>query len=1237
MISKRIFVERRPDFDIESKDLKHQIKILFNLDLTNFRYLIIYDVFDITEDTLTLAIKEVFSEPNRDFVYDSITLAKTYIAIEYLPGQFDQRADSAKQCIRLLEPSSNLEITSGYMMMFDNELTDEELLKLKKFYINKVESREKDLTIFNKPATRKSKQVSVLSGFIHFNEAQLYDFHKNKQYAMSFDDMKFIQAYFLTDEQRDPFETEIKVLDTYWSDHCRHTTFETELEEIAFESGNISKIVESTFYDYLDARKKLGIDKPITLMDLATINAKLERNSGNLDNLEISDEINACSMYINALVDDQIEKWLLMFKNETHNHPTEIEPYGGASTCIGGAIRDPLSGRSFVYGSMRITGAGNINEPIENTLEGKLPQRVISKTAALGYSSYGNQIGIPTTYVNEIYHEGFVAKRMEVGAVLGAVKADDIIRKKPLPGDLIVVIGGKTGRDGIGGATGSSKTHNKASINEASSEVQKGNAPEERKILRLFRNPEVTKIIKKSNDFGAGGVSVAIGELAEGIDIDLNQLPTKYQGINGTELAISESQERMAVVIDQKDADRLIECCYKENIEATIVAKVNDSHRLTMTWNHQKICDISREFINTSGIRQRVGVSYAEPKKKNPFIKDYPGINVKEKILCMLKDKNISSLQGLVEMFDSSIGRTTVLSPYGGLHKKTKTFASVQKIPVLHKNTKTVSIMSYGYNPYISSWSPYHGATYAIIDSIARVIAVGGSYQNIRFSFQEYFERLEKDPLRWQKPFSALLGAFSTLKQFRLAAIGGKDSMSGTFNDLHVPPTLISFAVTTEHIDNIISSEFKMPNHYLYLMPVEYDSNYIPNIDLLKMNYDYIKSNVDKKNIISAAPLENGGLAEALVKSAFGNHVGLHVKTDYPLFDISYGSILIESKKVLENEHLIYLGKTTDRKEITINDNTLGITECIESNETRYKDIYPMTASKHQDFTIRKSLITKRTFNTKRKQEVIVLNPVFPGTNCEYDTEQAFAKEGATVKTFIFNNQDEQSIKHSIIEFSDLLAKADILMLSGGFSSGDEPDGSGKFIASVLKNHHVSRAISKFLKDRKLILGICNGFQALIKSGLLPYGKVIQINEHSPTLFKNDIHRHVSKFANTKVTCTDSPWLYGFKMNQIHTIAMSHGEGKFVISDEEYNKLCNNNQIAFQYIDNRNQPTGNPKYNINGSNFAIEGILSRDGLILGKMGHSERYEPDLFKNIKGNKNQNIFRNAVQYFKNGGIR
>jgi len=1237
MICKRIFIERRPGFDIECQNLKEQIQLLFNLELRSLRYFIIYDIFNIEEEICEKAINDILSEPNRDIIHEDINLSSTHIAIESLPGQFDQRADSAVQCIKLIHPASKATVTSGYLFMFDNQLSEKEYARLKKFYINKVESREKDLMIFQQPINEEAKPVSVLNGFIYFNEIKLQNFLQDNQLAMSINDLKYIQEYFLKEEKRDPRETEIKVLDTYWSDHCRHTTFETELSKIVFEPGNISTIIQSTFNDYLETRNKVGIHKLVTLMDIATINTKLELKNGNLDDLEISDEVNACSIYIDVLANDKKEKWLLMFKNETHNHPTEIEPFGGASTCIGGAIRDPLSGRSYVYGAMRITGAGDITRPIEETLEGKLPQRIISQTAAHGYSSYGNQVGIPTTYVNEVIHQNFIAKRMEVGAVIGAVKASDIIREKPIPGDFIILIGGKTGRDGIGGATGSSKTHHESSMTEASSEVQKGNAPEERKIQRLFRRNEVTRLIKKANDFGAGGVSVAIGELAAGIDIDLDKIPVKYMGINGTELAISESQERMAVVIDSKNEAKFIQYCHEENIEATVVAKVTEKNRLTMTWKKEIICDISRDFIKTSGIRQSVEVKVLEPIKIDPFLKDYDGQDIKQKILNMLKDNSVASMQGLSEMFDSTIGRTTVLSPFGGQYRKTKIYASVQRIPVKNQKTATVSIMAYGYDPNLCIWSPYHGAMYAVIDSISKVVSCGGNYKKIRLSFQEYFERLGVDPIRWQKPFSSLLGAYYTLKEFNLAAIGGKDSMSGSFKELDVPPTLISFAFTTENIKNIISPEFKQPNNYIYLVKSKIDQFYLPDFSVLKQNFDTIYEKIQQKAIISASPLQSGGLAETLIKASFGNRIGFKIQTNCSLFDVSYGSMIVESKERIKHKNFIYLGETVSEATIFINNVKLDILECLNINESTYKDIYPIVSSKYLNYSYEQTNVIKRKFLTKRKEKVFVLNPVFPGTNCEYDTEAAFIKEKAIVKTFVFNNQTEKDILESIESLAECISKSDILLLNGGFSSGDEPDGSGKFIASVLRNDIINVAIQRFLEQKKLILGICNGFQALIKSGLLPYGQIKQMEVGSPTLFKNDINRHVSKFADTKVSSINSPWLYNFKINERHTVAMSHGEGKFIIGEEEYKRLSQNNQIAFQYVDGENNITNNPIYNINGSAYAIEGVISEDGLILGKMGHSERYEDGLFQNIQGNKDQNIFKNAVNYFINGGTK
>ncbi len=1234
MINKRIFVERKIGYEVEKDQMIKQIKELFNLDLSSLRYFVIYDVFNIEEDTFERAKQDILSEPNRDNIFEQIIYSKTVIAVESLPGQFDQRAESAVQCTKLINPSSKVIITSGYLFMFDEVISEKELQILKKFYINKVEAREKDLSILFQAASTKAKAVMIIDGFIDLNESKLKTFYKENNLAMSFDDLKYIQEYFKTDENRNPYETEIKVFDTYWSDHCRHTTFETMINEVTFEKGKISEMIEKSFDKYLETRNKLGIKKPITLMDIATINSKLERNSGNLDDLEISDEVNACSIYIDVDVDGEIQKWLLMFKNETHNHPTEIEPFGGASTCIGGAIRDPLSGRSYVYGAMRITGAADITKPLSDTLEGKLPQRVISKGAASGYSSYGNQIGLPTTFVNEIFHEGFLAKRLEVGAVIGAVKAENIKRMKPIVGDLIVLLGGRTGIDGIGGATGSSKIHNKNSLSEASTEVQKGNAPEERKIQKLFRNPVATNLIKKSNDFGAGGVCVAIGELAEGVDINLDEIHVKYQGINGTQLAISESQERMAVVIDKIDKDKFIDLCHEENIEARVIAKVTNTNRLIMNWQGKTICNISRDFIDTSGVRQTTDVLIVEPSKDTPFSIGYQGSLLKEKILNMLKSHNVASLQGLCEMFDSSIGRTTVLSPFGGKYKTTKTFASVQKIPVINKFTNTVSIMSYGYNPKISSWSPYHGSTYAIIDSIAKVVASGGDYKKIRFTFQEYFEKLKKNPRKWAKPMSALLGAYETLKKFQLAAVGGKDSMSGTYHDIDVPPTLISFAVTTDKADNIISPEFKGSDNYLYLIKCDIDELYLPNIETLKNNYSYIRNLILKKVIVSASPLIEGGLSEAIIKSSFGNKIGVTIETSQSLFDYKYGSILIESKDVIDYKEAIYLGKTNNQELIKINEATLSINECLEANESTFKRIYPITHSASNECINTKPKRVQKTFVREKVKDIIVVNPVFPGTNCEYDTESVFTREGAKVVTFAFKNITEDDIHNSIDKFVELIDESHILMLSGGFSSGDEPDGSGKFIASVLKNIKVAKAIERFLQKKNLILGICNGFQALVKSGLLPYGKILPLQDGYPVLFKNDINRHVAKFTNTKISSLKSPWLTSFILNERHTIPMSHGEGKFIINENEYQELLENNQIAFQYVDNLNKPTYNPLFNVNGSSYAIEGIISENGLILGKMGHSERYETGLFKNITGNLNQNIFKNAIKYFKQG---
>jgi phosphoribosylformylglycinamidine synthase len=1233
MNNKRIYVERKTGFDIEREELYETILANFNVDLTSLRYLNVYDFFNIEEEIFDQVKNEIISEPNKDVVFESIEFYENIIAYEFLPGQFDQRADSALQCVKLINPTSQAIIKSGHVIMFSEAITKEDYNNIENYLINKVEARAKDLSLLELEKVNKPKHVQVINQFISMDLKALDRFHQDQGLAMSFEDLVFIQNYFKNEEKRNPFETEIKVLDTYWSDHCRHTTFETEIKEVHFDDGKLSEQIEKTFLDYLRSKEKLNRNsRPTTLMDIATINARYEKANQNLSDLEVSDEVNAASIYITVDVDGTDEKWLLMFKNETHNHPTEIEPFGGASTCIGGAIRDPLSGRSYVYSAMRVTGAGDITKDISETLEGKLPQKVISKVAAQGYSSYGNQIGLATTYVKEIYHPGYVAKRMEIGAVVGAAPLKNVRRESPTPGDVVILLGGRTGRDGIGGATGSSKTHNKESIETSSAEVQKGNAPEERKIQRLFRDETVTKLIKKSNDFGAGGVSVAIGELADGLEIDLNKVPTKYEGINGTELAISESQERMSVVVDPSDVDTFLSLCDKENIEATVIAKVTDQKRLVMKWNDQVICDLSRDFIDTSGVRQTTSVSVKKNTNDKPFYRVYKGNGTKERIYSMLQDINVSSQQGLVEMFDSTIGRTTVLAPYGGKYQLTQSQSSIHKLPVLHGKTSTVSMMAYGYNPYISEWSPYHGSQYAVIESMSKIVATGGDYRNIRFTFQEYFERLNKDELKWAKPFTALLGAYKTLKEFRLAAIGGKDSMSGTYHELHVPPTLVSFAVTTSKVNHVISNELKAAGNYLYVVKHTPDKLFLPNYEQLKENFEFVHGNIQNGNIVSAYALEFGGLSEALIKASFGNKVGVDVTTVLPIFKFEYGSILIESKTRLFCEHAVYLGKTVSEPTITINDAQMPIDECIKMNQETLSKVFPILHKDTRTMPKMTFKAHKKQYSVNKTKNVKVVIPVFPGTNCEYDSLSAFEDAGAEVDIFVFNTLSDAHIKDSIRTLATKIKESHILMLAGGFSSGDEPDGSGKFIASVLRNKDIKEAINLHLKEKKLILGICNGFQALVKAGLLPYGTVKAINEEDPTLFKNTINRHISKFVTTKVSSVSSPWLSGFTLEENHTIAMSHGEGKFIVNEDIFKDLVQNNQVAFQYVDELNNPTYDPYYNPNGSHYAIEGIVSKDGLILGKMGHSERYDDGLFINIKGNKRQNIFINAVNYFK-----
>ena len=1214
----RIFVEKKQGYQTEALSLLDNFKTNLKADITSLRLINVYDVFNIKEEVLEKAKYSIFGEIVTDNVFMDIDLTnKLYFAVEYLPGQFDQRADSAMQCIRLLNPASEAIVKSARLIILEGKIKD--LTPLKKYYINEVESREKDMSKLELPVSMHNEEKYEVEGFNDFNNDELKAYLDKLGLAMSIKDLAFVQDYFKNTEKRNPTITEIRMLDTYWSDHCRHTTFETELKSVKAND----EFINLAYQAYLDMRKYLGREaKPVTLMDMATVNARYESKRGNLEDQEKSEENNACSVFVDVLVDGKKEKWLMMFKNETHNHPTEIEPFGGASTCIGGAIRDPLSGRSYVYQAMRVTGAGDITKPIEETLANKLPQKNISKTAAAGYSSYGNQIGLATTHVREIYHDGYVAKRLEVGAVVGAIKADMIRRESPKAGDIIIMFGGRTGRDGIGGATGSSKEHTEKSLELCSSEVQKGNAPEERKIQRLFRNPEVVKMIKKSNDFGAGGVSVAIGELADGLVIDLDKVKVKYEGLNATELAISESQERMSVVVEPKDVDKFIECAKKENIECTIIAKVTDNNRLVMKYKGQDVVNISRDFINTNGVRQEsTAVVDKIDFNKDPFKRNVN--DFKEN----LKDLNVTMQKGLIEMFDATIGATTVLMPFGGKYQLTETQVSAQKFPVLEGETTTTSVMAFGYNPYIMSWSPYHGANYSVVEALTKLTCASINYRDVRFSFQEYFEKLGANPNKWGKVTSAMLGSIDILKQFELASIGGKDSMSGTFKDLNVPPTLIAFGIATTDSSNIISPEFKKAGNKLYLIKHNPLKNYLPNVDELKKNFDYVRENILNKTIVSAWSISNGGLAEGLAKCSFGNKLGCKVDTNLDLYAYDYGSILVESTKELDG---IYLGEVTNDSNIIINGKKYSIDECIKANLETFEAIYP-TKSKDTDYDLS---ICKETIGSYEKldkvyDDVKVIIPAFPGTNCDYDTYRAFKKAGGNPEIFVFRNTTETDVLDSINELAEKIKNAQILVISGGFSAGDEPDGSGKFISNVLCNETIKAEVKALLKRKGLVLGICNGFQALIKSGIFFN---YELDENSPTLFRNDINRHISHIAHTKVTTNKSPWLSSFNVGDVYEVAMSHGEGKFVINKDYAKYLFDNGMVAFQYVDETGRPTNDTNYNVNGSNYAIEGIISKEGLVLGKMGHSERKGIDVFKNIYGNKDEDIFKNAINYFK-----
>ena len=1245
MANYRIFVEKYPEFQVEAGSLKAELNENLQLDLQSLRLLNVYDLFGFTPELLEKSRYSVFGEIVTDNVSDECDLTGTkYIAVEYLPGQFDQRAASAVDCVHLIDPKADVHIKSSKLIVLSADVDEQTIAKIKHYYINAVESREKDLSKLTDTEHAAVKPVPVLEGFVNMKEEDLEPFCRKMGLAMNADDLREVVKYF-TEEGRDPNETELRILDTYWSDHCRHTTFTTELEEIGVEESFMKEEIDGTLNLYLKMRKELGREnKGLNLMDMATIGGRYLRKAGLLDDMEVSEENNACSIYVDVDVDGKLEKWLLMFKNETHNHPTEIEPFGGAATCLGGAIRDPLSGRSYVYQAMRVTGAGDIYKPVSETLQGKLPQCVITKKAAHGYSSYGNQIGLATTHVREIYDEGYMAKRLEVGAVVGAVKADKVRRESPVPGDVVLLLGGRTGRDGIGGATGSSKEHTEESLETCGSEVQKGNAPEERKLQRLFRRPEVTRLIKKSNDFGAGGVSVAIGELTDGLDIYLDRVPVKYNGLNATELAISESQERMSVVVEAKDEKQFMEYCHSENIEVTHVADVTDTQRMRMFYGDKVVADLQRKFIDSAGAKHYAKAEIAAVEEKNPFERKVEGESLKEKMVNNLSDPNVVSQKGLIEMFDSTIGRSTVLMPYGGELQLTETQVSVQKLPT-DGYTNTASMMAFGFNPVISKWSPYHGAAYSMVEACAKVVAAGAHYEKMRFSCQEYFERMTHCPKVWGKPMSALLGSLKMQIELGLPSIGGKDSMSGTFEHINVPPTLISFGVTTVNAEKVISPELKWEGNRLYLVKHTPLMNYMPDVEQLKKNWKFVEEQIESGNAVSGWAVGFGGVAEGLCKMSFGNAFGVDVNLpENELFDYSYGSIILETESDVDFENAQFIGIVTSGIDgaLRVNGKNISIDALQNSAFEKFEKVYPATSKPDMKRLLPKGMEGVKPFKAKKIDlkykgekiaEPVAYLPVFPGTNCDYDTAKAFRKAGAKVKMSVFRNLTEQDVFDSIDEMKRNIDECQILAFCGGFSAGDEPDGSGKFIANVLNNEKIAAAIEALIARGGLILGICNGFQALVKSGLLPYGHLGCITKDSPTLFRNDINRHISQMAFTRVASVNSPWLSGMNIGDVYAIPVSHGEGKFVVNEQLAKELFENGQVAFQYAEPIDEAVSmaSPS-NPNGSYYAIEGIISKNGQILGKMGHSERYETNLFKNIAANLEQPLFDNAVRYFR-----
>ena len=1238
-MDKRIFVEKKADFRVKSdslvKELQHNLQLKT---LKALRIVQVYDVFNLAEDLFARAEKHIFSEQVTDTVLDEATIKAdlekvAFFAIESLPGQFDQRAASSQEALLLLGSSSNVTVNTAQLYLVNKDIDANELEAVKNYLLNPVDSRFKDITvgIAKQDFSESDKTIPNLDFFETYTAEDFARYKAEQGLAMEVDDLLFIQDYFKS-IRRVPTETELKVLDTYWSDHCRHTTFETELKNIDFSASKFQKQLQATYDKYIAMRDELGrTEKPQTLMDMATIFGRYERANGRLDDMEVSDEINACSVEIEVDVNGVKEPWLLMFKNETHNHPTEIEPFGGAATCIGGAIRDPLSGRSYVYQAMRISGAGDITAPISATRAGKLPQQVISKTAAHGYSSYGNQIGLATTYVREYFHPGFVAKRMELGAVVGAAPKGNVVREKPEAGDVIILLGGKTGRDGVGGATGSSKVQTVESVETAGAEVQKGNAIEERKIQRLFRNGEVTRLIKKSNDFGAGGVCVAIGELADGLEIDLNKVPLKYQGLNGTEIAISESQERMAVVVRPEDVDAFVAECNKENIDAVVVATVTEKPNLVMHWNGETIVDLERRFLDTNGVRVVVDAKVVDKDVKLPEERKTSVETLETDTLAVLSDLNHASQKGLQTIFDCSVGRSTVNHPLGGRYQLTPTEASVQKLPVQHGVTHTASVMAQGFNPYLAEWSPYHGAAYAVIEATARLVATGANWSKARFSYQEYFERMDKQAERFGQPVAALLGSIEAQIQLGLPSIGGKDSMSGTFEELTVPPTLVAFGVTTADSRKVLSPEFKNVGENIYYIPGQSLSAEI-DFDLIKSNFAQFEAILADHKVTSASAVKYGGVLESLALATFGNHIGAEVtlpELETALTAQLGGFVFTSSEEIAGVEKI---GQTKADFTLTVNGVKLDGHKLDSAFQGKLEEVYPTEFAQAKELAEVPAVASDAVIKAKETSEKpVVYIPVFPGTNSEYDSAKAFEKEGAEVNLVPFVTLNEEAIVKSVETMVDNIGKANILFFAGGFSAADEPDGSAKFIVNILLNEKVRAAIDSFIARGGLIIGICNGFQALVKSGLLPYGNFEDASSTSSTLFYNDANQHVAKMVETRIANTNSPWLAGVQVGDIHAIPVSHGEGKFVVTAEEFAELRANGQIFSQYVDFDGKPSMDSKYNPNGSVNAIEGITSKNGQIIGKMGHSERYEDGLFQNISGNKDQHLFASAVKYF------